>query len=1822
MMNSAKNQTILTQMLSCLVALAACMFLCNLPANADGNREQMYFDINNNWGLWSPAAVGQAYLDKCPTGGFCIMSDTYKGGGVHYAQHGQTNAMEKIGTNPGVRWPENIPSFDIYGSEHLKARWQMMKKILGPGIESEPGAMPLTANYAASIAAASAMIESEVEQSPEMAQARAQEEQNQANQVSADTNASMERSNAGSAIDYVASYLYNFTTEGDNEWNTVRNQLFLPMALLILLPGAVLAQVKAIVSAGTPVVGMMDVASPIEGILRSVCAIFLIPATYLFLNYGIDLANSITYTIGSEYTRIFGTDMYHDAMCAHVRAFPVRNYSENKGFIPNQVAQMGVLGQPQGVGPGSGSTPFAQFEGQNLEVKLEDPCAGINIDPQDRANEMVPYLVNSQRNAYNTANAALAMSWNVMCAFQQAYLYYLWFAGPIVAALWVYPMGQLRSALPNWMQGVACICFWSLFWNTVVLLMACLRGVDETGTMMMSALNFLATASVKTAFDFASLAKEAGQAISSMAQNAASAAGAAGKSGAGGRQGSAGRGANGTDGGRTPAPPKGAGLSFLGTTLPGTNGTADPHFHGMGGTRGAEGTGASGTVAVLGATGAGPLGSVLPPGVSEPPLLGSVSTREGLNGLVTPSAFTLGAAVGGGSMAALAGLSGAGTDGMDGLDGELPGLTVDPSNGAMLGANGQLAAFAGVASFSSGEPVGPDHPHAVHLNAAQLHTLLHNQLGAAALASAVSTAGGAYFTDGGITNQFISAQKLANNDLPLNVQSYMSNWSGSTADIDITIASGAVGTDGSVLPVFTGTPATGAGTFVASAPPFVGGTVVDSTITAGAVANGGTLVAGGAVSAAAAAQQLTMARDTGTSTSASPVNATINNGVAGEYGAQFANQVFGSGNFFASGSGATTNQDYVLATNYSVSPVATSSPTFAQAAAVSTNPADYTTVASAAAASPISPDNRSKSDNQFADAMKGTFSDLAARSEQNLLKDQADAVRNQVRYQAPENFNNLAKLPADVSSATTVAYNGVSPVFAPALAPQPVMSNAFQLPGEVKAPAPSTAPNGEVTQLAAQTAGTIFGNFFGNSDAGDPGATITPVGNGYAAPQVGWAQASLDSAAGSSVVSASSVPASSTSPIAPVAPGVESASFTPAPSGNQFAPALVTAMNDLRIGAESMLTGRGVNAAVNQVRQAGDNLNTLARASHEGAPASVTGVASTGAGAQGFGAAPVIGGGIVSPSGSTAAAAAPAPMVVPASDGRQSPSFDGRIVPGSSSSLTAPINPGTQELAYQTASDIFGGPNFFRVPGENKVDSLPASETRTANGVMSTGFSMASALQGGPYTAVSSAPVVQQGSAVAGASGYTVGVEPTAAAGTTPMDNRFAPALVEAIEEMRVAGEKTFVSQGMQTAANQVHHTGDHLNGLAKHAPEGTASHVSGAAHPRSESAVAGMHVPGTHATAGSTSSVPNAAVSASHALAQPKETRTAAASVPSNFVRNQETDILANQTAVQIFGEKNFFNVPDANGTAGGANTQAGDGTAVVGWAQSASAARSDYSSVSCAGAVNSSASAAGVSGMGSLAASPVETPSIKSAGAPLRSEQQLACAASENVGGFGESLTGAMGALAREHEEAFLNQRTGAGRYDTFEQRAVDNSIDVTHQINHMYAASQHSTHINRSNLVAPWPAVKESALSHALGAAASNSLTVSPITVAAIPAPPSPARSASISNSREQALQGIQAGSKNAYRADRKAQPMQAANNSSPASRLGSALGRAMGGVTAPPAAQQAAQPASVPRTQKDPMGSVAIGTALRRLRAKRKVSAAERAAMEKLGNHAGD
>jgi hypothetical protein len=398
----------------------------------------------------------------------------------------------------------------------------------------------------------------------------------------ADSTGATASNQAQNAIEFCRRYLVNFTQDGTNEWNAIRNNLMIPMALLLLLPGAVLAQVRVIIAQGY--FSILGELNPFEGILRSMIAIFLIPSTYLVVNYSIDVGNSLSYSIADGYSKIFqGRDMYYDAKCTIRKACAGNPPDRNDNAIIKSET-------PPTNGGTSGD--FTTFEQMNHETREFDPCQGIDntVVPNEEAS--IQRALN--RMGMNMSLMSLSMSWNIMCAFQIVYLYYLWCMGPIVAALWVWPMDYFQKALPSWLEGVITISIWGFFWNTVILVMALCRNVSTDVSATCFALTTLANSACLCAFSFTSLINQAATACAQLSQSLQQGGGGGG---GGQQQGSAAGGQTtaGAQGSRTPG---GTGQTPTGGTSGGTSGggrgSAQPSVSRSGSTNNATFTPVSG----------------------------------------------------------------------------------------------------------------------------------------------------------------------------------------------------------------------------------------------------------------------------------------------------------------------------------------------------------------------------------------------------------------------------------------------------------------------------------------------------------------------------------------------------------------------------------------------------------------------------------------------------------------------------------------------------------------------------------------------------------------------------------------------------------------------------------------------------------------------------------------------------------------------------------------------------------------------------------------------------------------------------------------------------------------------------------------------------------------------------------------------------------------------------------------------------------------------------------------------------------------------------
>ncbi len=192
------------------------------------------------------------------------------------------------------------------------------------------------------------------------------------------------------------------------------HKVYLPMALLLLLPGAVILQMKIMISQfASPDEDSQG--GPLGHILRAMIALFLIPSTQLIMSYSIDVGNSMTYSIAQQ-------------------------------FSANEIVQWAVGMQ----------------EAKEAKGKPQD-----GLDPQEFKDQTFQM-------ASGMINMSMGIGLLILAAFQLAMSCYLFLMGPIAAALYAWPgsVGRLfKPVFINWVNAVVTLSLWRFWWVLIVFVM-------------------------------------------------------------------------------------------------------------------------------------------------------------------------------------------------------------------------------------------------------------------------------------------------------------------------------------------------------------------------------------------------------------------------------------------------------------------------------------------------------------------------------------------------------------------------------------------------------------------------------------------------------------------------------------------------------------------------------------------------------------------------------------------------------------------------------------------------------------------------------------------------------------------------------------------------------------------------------------------------------------------------------------------------------------------------------------------------------------------------------------------------------------------------------------------------------------------------------------------------------------------------------------------------------------------------------------------------------------------------------------------------------
>jgi hypothetical protein len=288
-------------------------------------------------------------------------------------------------------------------------------------------------------------------------------------------------------------------------------QIFMPIALLLLLPGVLLTQLK----------GMMGVAffgrdddgqSPFDGIIRAVIALFLIPATQLIVSYAIDVGNQLTEAVRAPEKGYIQKDVL-------VNWMKQQTYVPQLGFNALLVqgaggaygggtggAGSGAAAVPSAGGsPTSGSGPATQFNlnifgssqfGQAGNAAINNFLAGFFGQGVDFAARAVGlgggegkesgqaeeqshledqlFLSTGMEMGFNGSACLMGFSLTVLTAFQLVFMCYLFLLGPIAAAFFAWPSGfgkLFKTVFTNWVDAVIVLSLWRFYW---CIILACM----------------------------------------------------------------------------------------------------------------------------------------------------------------------------------------------------------------------------------------------------------------------------------------------------------------------------------------------------------------------------------------------------------------------------------------------------------------------------------------------------------------------------------------------------------------------------------------------------------------------------------------------------------------------------------------------------------------------------------------------------------------------------------------------------------------------------------------------------------------------------------------------------------------------------------------------------------------------------------------------------------------------------------------------------------------------------------------------------------------------------------------------------------------------------------------------------------------------------------------------------------------------------------------------------------------------------------------------------------------------------------------------------
>lgn len=426
--------------------------------------------------------------------------------------------------------------------------WPAMADQLMDLIPDEGKGTPITNAEFATLCAAQAEQISELMTEPERNICKAQGEAAAKQADCANNAAETAEGNEDAAFTTMTSYLINVANESAGESTSSRapfkkysqavwmvqqmyKKCYIPMAILFLLPGAVITQAKSLVGFGILGSRDEDCSSPFSGILRATIAIFLIPATQLAVSYIIDTGNAVTECVVKELDNNGGLETIKK--WAHQQTY--NNLEDKyKNYIPNNI-------------PKPNDPEIGKISGDKEEQML--------WERQTMPSTMMQMW-------YNTFNQVVGQGLAIINGFQLVMICYLYLLGPIAAAFFAWPSGVgrdlFRKVFASWLDGVVILALWKFWWNTVLLCMAIRlsSGIVTNPTDQYEMYMFTAFMAMLLFVPFNPFEFRPGEVVSHVLEKAQQQAGKAGQTGGSQGGGPGGGSGNANSGGTGPAGPK------------------------------------------------------------------------------------------------------------------------------------------------------------------------------------------------------------------------------------------------------------------------------------------------------------------------------------------------------------------------------------------------------------------------------------------------------------------------------------------------------------------------------------------------------------------------------------------------------------------------------------------------------------------------------------------------------------------------------------------------------------------------------------------------------------------------------------------------------------------------------------------------------------------------------------------------------------------------------------------------------------------------------------------------------------------------------------------------------------------------------------------------------------------------------------------------------------------------------------------------------------------------------------------------------------------